>query len=120
MTTIKAELINAERFTEREAEIARLVCEGLADKTIARVLAISIKTVSAHTDKVYEKLGLRSQSINTRCTAIVTMIARGMVRVSLNCVFLAVIFSAVQVDDSALRVRSVRFHSISRRNDNNA
>ncbi|MGZ4953555.1 MAG: response regulator transcription factor [Methylobacter sp.] len=111
MTTIKAEFINTGRFTPREADIAKLIAEGQSDKEIARMLAISIKTVGVHTQSVYEKLELHSKSINTRCTALATMVARGMIILSLRCVVAVLIFSAMEIDDEAfeaLRVRSGR------------
>ncbi|MGZ4954124.1 MAG: response regulator transcription factor [Methylobacter sp.] len=116
MTTIKAEFVDKGRFTPREVDIAKLIAEGLSDKDIARMLAISIKTVGVHTQSIYEKLELHSRSINTRCTALATMVARGMITLTLRCVVAVLIFNALSIDDEALRVRGgrVRGHHISR------
>jgi len=108
MDELKAELLDAGSFTAREAEIARLMAEGLSDKDIARVLAISIKTVATHSANFYEKLGVRNRSINTRCTAILTMVARGMVRLSISSVFAFVFLNSLAWDDQAVRVRAGR------------
>jgi len=107
--TVKVDFINTGRFTPREAEIAGLIAEGLSDKDIARTLAISIRTVQAHTAAVYEKLELRSKSINTRCTAIITMVARGMIQLSIRSIVAILVFNAALLDDDeALRVRGAR------------
>lgn len=108
---IKAELVDSERFTQREAEIAVLMAEGKPNKLIATALAISIKTVDVHVGSIYEKLGIRSRSINTRCTAILLMVARGMVSLSVKSLVTVLIFNAVQLDDEALRLRGGRLRS---------
>lgn len=109
MNDIKAEFIDVGRFTPREVDIAKLMAEGLSDKDIARSLAISIKTVGVHTQSIYEKLELHSKSINTRCTALATMVAKGMIILSLRCVVAVLIFNAMAIDDQqALRIRSGR------------
>jgi DNA-binding CsgD family transcriptional regulator len=105
---IKAEWLDKDLLTGRESEVAALMSEGYSDKTIATLLAISIKTVSAHTQAIYCKLGLRSHQLNARCAAIVTMVARGMIRLSLNGIVAVLIFNTAQIDDGALRVRNGR------------
>jgi DNA-binding NarL/FixJ family response regulator len=45
----------------REAEVARLVAEGAANKEIARRLDITERTVKAHLTAVFEKLGVRDR-----------------------------------------------------------
>ncbi len=45
-------------LTEREIEVAKLICEGLFYKEIARRLNISIRTVEAHKKNIFEKLGI--------------------------------------------------------------
>lgn len=106
--TIKADLINSDKFTLSEGRIVTLMAEGLSNKVIAKHLAVSVRTVDAHIASIYAKLGLRSQSINTRCTAILTMVARGMITLSIRCVVAVLIFNAAQLDDAAVRVRSGR------------
>ena len=45
-------------LTEREAQIARLVASGLADKEIAQSLGISFTTVRTHIKRAFDKLGV--------------------------------------------------------------
>jgi len=121
--TIKAELINPGPLTPRESEVAQLMAEGHSDKVIARVLAISIKTVNVHIGNIYLKLMDRSAALednaaglNMRCRALAVMIARGMVSLSVRSVVLVLVFNAVLLDDEVLRARSgrVRGHVVSR------
>jgi DNA-binding CsgD family transcriptional regulator len=44
------------KLTEREEQIARLICTGLADKEIAQTLAISLTTVRTHIKRAFRKL----------------------------------------------------------------
>jgi len=114
--TIKARMVNQGRFTKREAEVATLMAEGHADKVIARLLAVSIRTVNVHANNIYEKLELHAESIgastaaiNNRCYAVAVMIARGMISVSIKSIVMVLIFNATLVDDdSAVRVRNGR------------
>lgn len=48
------------RLSPREYEVARLVAQGLPNKSIARVLAISERTVHVHRQRVMEKTGVGS------------------------------------------------------------
>lgn len=48
------------KLTSREFEIARLAAEGLQNKEIAARLGISTRTVEAHRNNVYRKLGISS------------------------------------------------------------
>lgn len=52
-------------LTQREIEVIRWLCDGLAETEIAKRLAISPKTVSSHKVNIYRKLGL------TKITALV-------------------------------------------------
>jgi NarL family two-component system response regulator LiaR len=49
-------------LTERETSVLRLVAEGLANKDIARRLAISERTVKAHLNNVFAKLDVQSRT----------------------------------------------------------
>ncbi len=51
-------------LTAREAEVLRLLAEGLTDPQIADRLFVSRHTVNAHTKAIYGKLG-----VNTRAAA---------------------------------------------------
>lgn len=44
-------------LTDREKEVLGLVCEGLANKQIARRLGISERTVKAHLGNVFQRIG---------------------------------------------------------------
>ena len=48
------------RITPREIEIVRLLAEGKANKEIAALLAIAVRTVEAHRSKIMLKLDLHS------------------------------------------------------------
>ncbi len=54
-------------LTPTELEVAQLAGEGLANKTIARRLNVSIGTVETHLTRAYAKLGVRSRAqLSTR------------------------------------------------------
>ena len=48
-------------LTPAEREVARLICEGLANKEIATRLFVSPRTVQAHLSHIYAKLGIASR-----------------------------------------------------------
>jgi len=54
------------RLTAREAEVLRMIAEGLANKQIAAQLGISIKTVEKHRQQVMNKLGIHDVAGLTR------------------------------------------------------
>src|SRR6266511_3348386 len=51
-----------EKLSERETEVLRLVARGYANKTIARELGITERTVKAHVGSVLSKLHLESRT----------------------------------------------------------
>lgn len=51
-----------ESLSEREAEVLRLLAQGLTNKDIAQTLIISVRTVEAHLRSVYGKLDVRSRT----------------------------------------------------------
>jgi len=55
-------MMQRERLTLREHEIARLIAQGLANREIAERLVISSKTVEHHVSRILSKLGLRSRT----------------------------------------------------------
>ena len=48
-------------LTEREKQVALLIREGLSNKEIAENLYISIHTVKAELEHIYEKLNLKNR-----------------------------------------------------------
>lgn len=51
-----------ERLTDRETEVLKCVADGLSNKEIARRLSINEKTVKAHLNNVFGKLGVHSRT----------------------------------------------------------
>lgn len=49
-------------LSKREAQILRLVAEGLTDKEVAKRLGISKNTVATHIHRVLARRGLRSRT----------------------------------------------------------
>jgi CRP-like cAMP-binding protein len=49
-------------LTAREADVARLICDGLSDKEIARMLKLSHHTVKDHLKKVYSKFRVHART----------------------------------------------------------
>lgn len=45
-------------LTQRQTEVLKCVCDGLSNKEIARVLALSDKTVKAHITAIFKALGV--------------------------------------------------------------
>jgi two-component system, NarL family, response regulator YdfI len=63
-----------EEISAREAEVLRLLAEGLANKDVARQLGISEHTVKFHISSILEKLGAA-----TRTEAVTLGIRRGLI-----------------------------------------
>jgi DNA-binding NarL/FixJ family response regulator len=57
---------NAARLTLRESEVLQLVAEGSANKQVAAVLGISIKTVEKHRQHLMDKLNIHDTAGLTR------------------------------------------------------
>jgi DNA-binding CsgD family transcriptional regulator len=53
-------------LTAREAEILRLVADGLSDAQVAKQLVLSPRTVSTHLSAIYGKLGVKSRDAAAR------------------------------------------------------
>jgi DNA-binding CsgD family transcriptional regulator len=113
--SFEVEFVDQGRFTPRESDVAIEIARGRSDKVIARLLGMSIRTVQVHTAKIYEKLELHSASIaentaeiNNRCYAVMVMVARGMINVSLKSLVAVLIFNAALLDDESLRSRHAR------------
>jgi DNA-binding NarL/FixJ family response regulator len=52
----------AQRLTDREYEVLRLMCRGLANKEVAVELCISVKTVEYHVANIMGKLGAANRT----------------------------------------------------------
>ncbi len=50
------------KLSPREAEVAQLAAQGLADKEIARRLNVTFATVRAHLDNAFAKFGVRNRT----------------------------------------------------------
>lgn len=65
------------RLTSREAEVLQLIAEGYANKQIAAELAISMKTVEKHRQRMMAKLGLHDTAGVTRYAISVGVVETG-------------------------------------------
>jgi len=65
--------MHRQEFTQREAEVLRLLAAGSSNKQIAAALQISVRTVGFHLDNIYSKLG-----VNSRAEAIVRAMQYGL------------------------------------------
>lgn len=54
--------IGGAQLTERETEVLRLLCEGLANKEIARRIDLQEVTVKLHVKTLYRKIGARNRT----------------------------------------------------------
>jgi DNA-binding NarL/FixJ family response regulator len=61
VTLTAAPTVRGARLTPREAAVARLVADGLADREIAERLGISVRTVESHVARVYAKTGIHDR-----------------------------------------------------------
>lgn len=56
------ELLKLKGLTNRQAEVAEKVSQGLSNKQVAKELFVEEKTVKYHLTDVYSKLGLKSRA----------------------------------------------------------
>lgn len=52
----------AARLTDRELEVARTVAAGGSNRTVARALGLSVRTVEVHLTSIFRKVGVRSRT----------------------------------------------------------
>lgn len=50
------------RLSQREVEVAQMICEGLPDKVIARRLGVEPSTVRTYLKRIFDKLGVHRRS----------------------------------------------------------
>ena len=48
-------------LTDREIEVANLLCEGKQSKEIAAKMIVGKRTVDFHLDNIYRKLGVKNR-----------------------------------------------------------
>lgn len=75
-TPERGEVDPYETLTDREKQVLKLVAEGKANKEVADILGISVKTAMTHRERLMEKLGLHS-----RTDVVKFAIRRGVIRV---------------------------------------
>ncbi|MEO5350205.1 MAG: helix-turn-helix transcriptional regulator [Magnetococcus sp. YQC-3] len=80
--SIKVCLLDAGELTPRESEVFVLIARGLDDKRIARQLEVSTKTVSAHCDRIYQKMQARRDDGNARVFVVAKALAKGMISIT--------------------------------------
>jgi DNA-binding NarL/FixJ family response regulator len=52
----------SETLTDREADVLRLLAQGLTNKDMAQRLFLSVRTIEAHLRNIYNKLGVTSRT----------------------------------------------------------
>ena len=57
----EGDLRSAHELTSREREIAKLAAEGATNRSIARILVLSTRTVEGHLYRIYGKLGITTR-----------------------------------------------------------
>jgi len=62
-------------LSDREREVLRLIAEGCTYKEMAKLLAVSVKTIETYRERIKEKLGL-----NTRAELVRYALERGLLR----------------------------------------
>ena len=71
ITTMRRQRIS---LSNREAEVLRLVADGMSNRDIARHLFLSEATVKTHLNHIFSKLG-----VENRTSAIATARAAGLI-----------------------------------------
>jgi len=72
---VRRQAAHPARLSTREVEVLVLLSRGLTKKSIARELTLSTKTVSAHVEHIYTKLG-----VSTRGAAALFAMRHGLIR----------------------------------------
>ncbi len=49
-------------LTPREADVVRLVADGLTNEEVGEVLGVASKTVEAHLGRIFERTGVQSRT----------------------------------------------------------
>ncbi len=62
LTLLSAPPTDTNRLSERERQVLELAAHGAANKTIAKELSMSTRTVEAHMRNIFEKLGVSSRT----------------------------------------------------------
>jgi len=62
LTLLSGTPAEASRLSERERQVLELAARGAANKTIAKELSMSTRTVEAHMRNIFDKLGVSSRT----------------------------------------------------------
>jgi DNA-binding NarL/FixJ family response regulator len=54
-----------DHLTKREREVAAYVAQGMSNPEIAEALGLSVRTITTHLERIYDKLDVRSRSALT-------------------------------------------------------
>ena len=65
-----------ESLTPRELEVAKLAVDGLPSSRIAKRLAIGVRTVESHLDRIYDKLDVSSRQALLRLFFVAELVRR--------------------------------------------
>jgi DNA-binding NarL/FixJ family response regulator len=82
---IKITAKGAEKLTMREQQVLLLIASGVENKQIVRILGISMGTVLAYVQQVYEKLDVSNRDINPRPAAVTVSICKGLLLIGDKC-----------------------------------
>lgn len=61
-------------LTDPQLDVLRLVAQGFSNSAVARLLALSPKTVESHLTAIYRALGLDGDETNNRVSAVLTFL----------------------------------------------
>jgi DNA-binding CsgD family transcriptional regulator len=63
MVTVHERLATLAALTDRERQVMALVCRGLSNKQIARILSIADGTVKVHLHRIFDKLAIHNRTM---------------------------------------------------------
>ncbi len=52
--------LKSPQFTQKEVEVIRMICQGLASKEIAESLHLSTRTIEGYREKIEEKMKVKN------------------------------------------------------------
>ena len=69
-TDYTTEILDSTEFSPQKTKLLQLLCEGLQDKSIAREMGITDKTVEHYLHELYLQVQLNNSVMNRRCRLI--------------------------------------------------